>query len=1431
MVGTLTHQKARNSVLRGVSVGRTLLVEIEQAKDPCDNSRDMANGDLSAASRAGSFVWCALLLLCWPAALAWRSGAPICSTSKLNVIQGCGTSPNFNNTAGPWKILASSPTFLPGQQITVTLTGGVQLRGFTLQAQTAADYNSNRPGLGAFSANSLVRFGTENSGYCRNQPWFTTHSASFNVRDSISLTWTAPSDYPMEPVAFSAIAYQKRPDAAGTFFLVTPLVLMPERNVDSCLEGPLLPCPWHASCTDVPHAEPLSLEGRICSCNDPLYPPTGSRDCCALPANPCNDDEFRCNNGKCIKTLFLCSNSDECGDNSEEKNCVAPCPPGTFECANGRCVSEGLKCSFSNECGDGSDEWGCSAQPCPDNTFQCRDGGALGGPVCIPQWKVCDFNRDCMDESDESHCLAPAGQCEPYLIDCGFSGQDSAVLGAMMGIGLSSGLTWCVSRAAHCNGENECILYSTDEQNCVDTCVPNCALRQCGEDDCCGGKCSGSFLDHTCPPEAPLCSADGQCTCRPACKGKPCGATDGCGGTCHGTCPDLQECVFPQHFCAPVFRAYSTDVPKEMGTDGLQQIMSELEVDASGIVLDVDVLDLTGNHSWYGDLRMTLESPTGTVVEIVKRVCPAKGEGVFYLTLDDDAQQLEPDCPPTSPGKRYKPSFPLSDFHQEESKGTWRLFIFDEFSLDGGYLTSWGLGISICTPHCSLPESTCGGSDGCGGFCVVESCGLGKRCSPEGVCVCAPYCDAPDMRCGDSDGCGGVCDIQSCPAGSQCIKGKCNIPIYDALDVPIRLDDTQMTLHRSFIDVPPPARPIIDIEVVNLRGEHSNVGVMAVLLLSPQGTLIELMTPRCEAYANFHLSLDDDAAPGAWPCPPTSQLDYQPSNPLAGYHGELHSGRWELMITDGRRGVVGGRLDGWSLRIETCHPLCSARTATCGSPDSCFGRCVVQRGCGPNEVCSPQGQCVCQPDCSNATSCGEPDGCGGMCTIQSCHLSTSQPHWDWMCHKGVCGDGYYEPAGEQLPLFREAEFDMAQILAVFVAAHPKALVRQVYLEDLQGFWAKGAFAFTVVSPSNTSVSVTKAGTCSQRSSFALHFNDRAAGAKQLDCPIALDKSYASLNPLSLFENEPARGTWQLAVHGPPGYLYKFALRVASCRPVCEGPGSCGQPDGCGFTCPCATTVAPQIEATEAILMSQSAVLPAEKEFKWWWALLIALGILLLCCLLCLLLGLGARRRKDRKVKPEASPVKDGHVMLDETDTGTDAHAIENGLPINFADTNGHGKDMEESASLRPVNEENLKTPQNGRLAKKEDSPEAKEFETNSQSSPNQSRPGSGEHLQPPSRPVSKAVSLHPSPNRSPDETTRFHNSPDSANAPSHGHTPDGNTLVPPAAGLDVQENGERTPSVARMDGERTPSVARMEGRENPGSEGRPKWEIDYDAPI
>lgn len=99
-----------------------------------------------------------------------------------------------------------------------------------------------------------------------------------------------------------------------------------------------------------------------CRCN-------GENDC---PSNDdefnctfCFEDEFACDNQKCIPKSWVCDKIDDCGDNSDEKNCdggnktvnnIDSNKYDKFKCSVGTYLPFSKVCDGIQDCSDGSDE-------------------------------------------------------------------------------------------------------------------------------------------------------------------------------------------------------------------------------------------------------------------------------------------------------------------------------------------------------------------------------------------------------------------------------------------------------------------------------------------------------------------------------------------------------------------------------------------------------------------------------------------------------------------------------------------------------------------------------------------------------------------------------------------------------------------------------------------------------------------------------------------------------------------------------------------------------------------------------------------------------------------------------------------------------------------------------------------------------------------
>ena len=145
----------------------------------------------------------------------------------------------------------------------------------------------------------------------------------------------------------------------------------------------------------------------------------------------------------------------------------------------------------------------------------------------------------------------------------------------------------------------------------------------------------------------------------------------------------------------------SSDVPKTISASGTPTVSSVLAVSGSGAISDINVLGLNGTHTWINDLDFNLQSPLGTLVQIMARSCSS--EDNFNLNLDDEAAAGSWPCPPIG-GGTYRPSNALSAFDGQNANGAWTLIIHDNANLDGGSLSGWSL--QICVPMSQTPTAT-----------------------------------------------------------------------------------------------------------------------------------------------------------------------------------------------------------------------------------------------------------------------------------------------------------------------------------------------------------------------------------------------------------------------------------------------------------------------------------------------------------------------------------------------------------------------------------------------------------------------------------------------------------------------------------------------------------------------------------------------------
>ena len=128
-----------------------------------------------------------------------------------------------------------------------------------------------------------------------------------------------------------------------------------------------------------------------------------------------------------------------------------------------------------------------------------------------------------------------------------------------------------------------------------------------------------------------------------------------------------------------------TDGAINNGTTCTNPLVRNFTVSTSYTVGDVDI-GVFAEHTWRGDLRITLQAPDGTRVQLVNGDSNTISGDNFNVRLDDSAAQTvntdsataahSTTAPPPF-ANTFAPNNPLSAFAGKNSQGTWRLEICD----------------------------------------------------------------------------------------------------------------------------------------------------------------------------------------------------------------------------------------------------------------------------------------------------------------------------------------------------------------------------------------------------------------------------------------------------------------------------------------------------------------------------------------------------------------------------------------------------------------------------------------------------------------------------------------------------------------------------------------------------------------------------------
>ncbi|XP_049818680.1 low-density lipoprotein receptor-related protein 2 [Aethina tumida] len=237
----------------------------------------------------------------------------------------------------------------------------------------------------------------------------------------------------------------------------------------------------------------------------------------------CPQGMFRCPEGKCIPSLWVCNYQKDCENGEDEFQACPPpdCEPGQLSCHQyiwnkTYCLPQHHRCDMTVDCIDGSDETECTYRKCQPDDFHC---GQKTSDPCIPKEKKCDGYLDCRSGKDEQNCPGIACQLDQFRCangqrcielsqkcdhknDCGDNSDEQGCnFPVCHGVQFRCANALCIPGVFHCDGFQDC-SDGSDEVNCtIIPCPDNKFL-------CPRGMANGS---PKCIPKNKLCDGKRDC--------------------------------------------------------------------------------------------------------------------------------------------------------------------------------------------------------------------------------------------------------------------------------------------------------------------------------------------------------------------------------------------------------------------------------------------------------------------------------------------------------------------------------------------------------------------------------------------------------------------------------------------------------------------------------------------------------------------------------------------------------------------------------------------------------------------------------------------------------------------------------------------------------------------------------------------------------
>ena len=167
------------------------------------------------------------------------------------------------------------------------------------------------------------------------------------------------------------------------------------------------------------------------------------------------------------------------------------------------------------------------------------------------------------------------------------------------------------------------------------------------------------------------------------------------------------------------FSVLADDLPIIISDITPSFVTSTISIEENRPILDLNLIDISGDHDNVGNLNFMFTAPDGSVDVVLRSIC--SGSQDFDLLLDNEAANNNYPCPPTD-GQSYLPFSSFDNVYGIMSRGDYSISIEDATATDGGSFNTWGLDFCLST-DCDLTVSNTNPS-GIGSLQAAIDCAL-----------------------------------------------------------------------------------------------------------------------------------------------------------------------------------------------------------------------------------------------------------------------------------------------------------------------------------------------------------------------------------------------------------------------------------------------------------------------------------------------------------------------------------------------------------------------------------------------------------------------------------------------------------------------------------------------------------------------------------